>query len=137
MDKHTNAKNIDSEFRLKSSRYVKMFESIPGQEGDFEHRIFYGYDIFAGYLHTQKEVGFVCPSVIVNVDEDGRHEDSGKRLLMILRTRCIKPVYHALIYSHVTGTFQLYDNGNFFVCKSTNFYTAWHVPFDFDNIIKG
>jgi len=133
---HMREECVDSEFRQLARKGTKMFECIPSQEGDFERRIFYGYDIFVGYANTRTNMGFICPSVIVNINENGGHEDSGKRLLMILRTRCINPEYHALIYSHMTGKIELLDKGNFF-SKTSRYYTAWHLAFDFDNMING
>jgi len=101
-----------------------------------ENRIYYGYDILMGVISGSRgKKGYVCPSVIVHVNNDGKHEDTGRRLIRLLKTLCVKPQLHALIYSLTTEKIEMVKPN--FVMAMGNDYTAWHIPFEYDDTIKG
>jgi len=111
------------------------FECVKGKFGYFDDRIYYGYDKLIGYTSNFTKKGYICPSMVVQIEANGEHRDSGLRILAIMRTRCSAPVYHALVYSAITEKFELLRH---FINRFNrgNMYTVWHVPFTYDGAIQ-
>lgn len=138
---HTfNFNGEQTSFRLEKrmeiqTNGIRVFECVPGKQGSFDSREYYGYDSMVGYMSRQTRRGYICPSIVVRVDSDGIHKDTGIRMLCFLRTRCNRPRYDAIAYSLVTEKVEkiakVFSNH-----LSGNLYTAWHKPFDYNNVIK-
>jgi len=104
--------------------------------GEYEHRLYYGYDCLVAIAIKNCKRGYICPSMIIEITEDGRRVDTGQRLLRLLRTRCVRPEIHAIIYD-------IHQNSVFFVKKmflstlhKKSRYTICHLPFKYDTVIK-
>jgi len=120
---------------MQPANGIRFFECVPGKQGCFDNREYYGYDTMVGFISPTKRKGYICPSVVVSTDFSGAHKDTGIRILCFLRTRCVRPRYDAIAYSVVTEKVEKLTN-IFKNHLNGNLYTAWHLPFDFEKAIK-
>lgn len=103
--------------------------------GDYEHRTYYGYDCLVGYASKYTKRGYVCPSMIVEI-KDGKRVDTGQRLLRLLRTRCVSPEIHGIIYDTLNNTVFIVK-GTFLASMHKKLrYTICHLPFKYDEAMK-
>jgi len=126
---------LEKRIGIQPANGVRFFECLPGKQGCFDNREYYGYDTMVGFCSPMKRKGYICPSIVVSADFNGVHKDTGMRALCFLRTRCIRPRFDAIMYSVITGKVEKLVNV-FGQHLNGNLYTAWHVPFEFDNGIK-
>jgi len=103
--------------------------------GEYEGRTYYGYDCLVAIASKSTGRGYLCPSMIVETLEDGRRQDTGQRLLRLLRTRCAKPEIHAIVYFINENEIKIIRNG-FMTDMNKSKYTICHLPFKYDDSVK-
>lgn len=104
--------------------------------GDYEGRTYYGYDCLVAIASKSTRRGYICPSMIIETDGDGRaRRDTGQRLLRLLRTRCARPQIHAIIYFVAENVIKLVKTG-FMQCMNKSRYTLCHLPFNYDDGLR-
>lgn len=112
------------------------FLANPANSGDYESRIYYGYDCLVGYASKNSKRGYICPSMIIELREDGKRVDTGQRLLRLLRTRCVNPEIHAIIYDTHADSIYLIKKSFLASMTKKNRYTLCNLPFRYDDAIK-
>jgi len=118
--------------RLK--RRNPSFICAQGCNGDYEGRIYYSYLNIAGYCSRQKSEGYICPSIVVEVDENGRVFDTGDRIVRLWLTRCATEALWALVYNVQRESFLPVVKSMFAYMK--NRFTVIHLPFEYDATIR-
>ena len=117
--------------RANSNLY---FTAVKHKEGNFENREYYSYINLVGFASKYNKRGYMCPSIIFEIDTNGKYIDTGERLVRLWRTRCPTTETWALIYKIGDDKVYLVKKGFFTAMK--NRFTAIHLPFDYDKIIK-
>lgn len=101
----TKIKHHNPGKRGKSTPQVFIFDNE--ESGHLEKRDLYAYDILGAHMAGKKSgVGFITGSVILLDKGGGEYEDTGMRVMCLLRTLCAKPQIHALIYAAKDNTVQ-------------------------------
>ena len=98
-------------------------------------KTYYGYDCLVAIGSKSTKRGYICPSMIVETGEDGKSRDTGQRLLRLLRTRCVRPQIHAIIYYVEENVIKCVRKG-FMQYMNQSRYTVCHMPFKYDDAVK-
>jgi len=116
------------------TNYV-CFVTNDENSGEYEGRTYYGYDCLVAIGSKSTKRGYICPSIIIETGEDGKSRDTGQRLHRLLRTRCVRPQIHAIIYYVEANVIKIVKKG-FMQYMNQSRYTACHLPFKYDDAVK-
>ena len=101
LELHFNSSTIKAKLEFnpeKNDSNTIVYVANEENCGEYEGRVYYGYDVLVAIAFKSTGRGYFCPSMIIETLDDGKRRDTGQRLLRLLRTRCVKPEIHAIIY---------------------------------------
>ena len=130
------ANELSSVNEYGEDKHYFQFMAKPENSGDYEHRIYYGYDCLVGFASKSTRRGYVCPSMIIEI-KDGKRVDTGQILLRLLRTRCASPEIHGIIYDTIADVVLIAKGASFLTSlHKKSRYTICHLPFKYDEAMK-